>query len=154
MTFDLARFNRAQAREFDSALAELKAGRKRTHWIWFVFPQLTGLGSSPLAQKYGLQGVDEASAYLLDPLLRSHLLAAANAVREHLDRNPPASVREVMGSDIDALKLVSSMTLFREVARRGGDDEVASVAEAILQEAQTQGFRECAFTISALTSSR
>ena len=152
MTFDLARFHRAQAREFDRALAELHAGRKCTHWIWFVFPQLAGMARSPMAQTYGLQGVDEASAYLLDPLLRSHLLAAANAVRQHLDRNPPARVREVMGSDIDALKLVSSMTLFREVARRSGDDEVASVAEAILHTTRKQGFRECEFTISAVSS--
>ena len=64
MTFDLGRFTRAQDGAFSSALAELEAGRKRTHWVWFVFPQLAGLGNSPMAIEYGLAGAAEASAYL------------------------------------------------------------------------------------------
>jgi len=146
VTFDLERFTRAQQRDFAQALSELEAGRKRSHWIWYVFPQLAGLGSSPAAATYGLQGVEEATAYLHHAVLRDRLLAAANAVRRHLDRESPVSLRTLMGSDIDALKLVSSMTLFREIARREGDDEVASVARAILLAATAQGFSECEFT--------
>lgn len=150
MTFDLDRFRQAQARDFEQALGELQAGRKRSHWIWYVFPQLAGLGSSPTAQTYGIQGVEEASAYLADPTLRGRLLAAATAARAQLDREPPPSLRTLMGSEIDALKLVSSMTLFREIARRDGDADMAAVAEAILAAAKNQGFRECEFTLRQL----
>ena len=148
MTFDLERFTRAQQRDFSQALGELEAGRKRSHWIWYVFPQLAGLGSSPAAQAYGLQGAEEATAYLRDGVLRDRLLAAANAVRRHLESESPAALRTLMGSDIDALKLVSSMTLFREIARRVGDEDVRSAADAILRAAKTQGFAECEFTLS------
>jgi len=150
VTFDLDRFRRAQTRDYEQALGEVQAGRKRSHWIWYIFPQLAGLGSSPMAETYGLRGVAEASAYLADPLLRGRLLAVSNAVRAHVDREPPAPLRTVMGSDIDTLKLVSSMTLFREVAHRAGDEEVASAAEAILEAARAQGFRECEFTLGRL----
>ena len=153
MTFDLDRFRQAQARDFEQALAELQAGRKRSHWIWYVFPQLAGLGSSPMAQAYGVQGVEEANAYLADSLLRARLLATSNAVRAHLDREPAAPLSAVMGSEIDAIKLVSSMTLFREAARRAGDAEMASVAEAILAAAKEQGLSECEFTVRALRRS-
>src|SRR5262249_45277912 len=144
--FELERFTRAQERDFDQALGELEAGRKRSHWIWYVFPQLAGLGSSPAAQTYGLQGAEEAAAYLRHGLLRDRLLSASKAVRRHLEHEPPAALRSLMGSDIDALKLVSSMTLFREIARRAGDDDVRSAADAILLAAKAQGFAECEFT--------
>jgi uncharacterized protein (DUF1810 family) len=146
VTFGLERFTRAQQDDFTLALSELEAGRKRSHWIWYVFPQLAGLGTSPAAQTYGLQGAEEATEYLRHAELRERLLAAANAVRHHLERESPTSLRTLMGSEIDALKLVSSMTLFREIARRLGDDEVASAAQAILQAAKAQGFAECEFT--------
>jgi uncharacterized protein (DUF1810 family) len=148
VTFDLDRFTRAQdgAAGHAQALAELAAGAKRSHWIWYVFPQLAGLGSSPMAELYGLRGVDEATAYLRDPVLRDRLLSAMNAVRKH-----SVPLRTLMGSDIDALKLVSSMTLFREVARRVNDDEVAAAADEILRTATRQTFSECAFTLRAFT---
>ena len=150
MTVNLDRFRLAQQHDYEHALAELRAGRKRSHWIWYIFPQLAGLGSSPMAQTYGLQGIEEASAYLADPQLRSRLLAVSNAVRAHVDREPAAALHTVMGSDIDALKLVSSMTLFREIARRAGDDEMASAADAILAGAKKQGVPECEFTLARL----
>ena len=150
MTLNLDRFRLAQQRDYEQALAELRAGRKRSHWIWYIFPQLAGLGSSPMAQTYGLKGIEEASAYLADPQLRNRLLAVSNAVRAHVDHEPPSALHTVMGSEIDALKLVSSMTLFRDVARRAGDSEMASVAEAILAAAKKQGFAECEFTLSRL----
>jgi uncharacterized protein (DUF1810 family) len=143
VTFDLDRFLHAQDGPggVALALAELEAGAKRSHWIWYIFPQLAGLGSSPMAEIYGLRGAGEASAYLAHPVLRERLLSAMNAVRPH-----SSSLRTLMGSQIDVLKLVSSMTLFREIARRVSDDEVASAADAILTAAKQQGCNECAFT--------
>ena len=146
MTFDLRRFTAAQdAGGFAQAMAELTAGAKRSHWIWFIFPQLAGLGRSPMAERYGLRGSEEAAAYLRDPVLRDRLLSAMSAVQSHA-----TSLHTVMGSQIDVLKLVSSMTLFREVARRANDDEVSGAAEAILSAAKQQGFAECEFTTRAL----
>ncbi len=154
MTVDLDRFVRAQESggAYTQALAELNAGAKRSHWIWFVFPQLAGLGSSPMAEMYGLHGVDEATAYLQHPVLRDRLLSAMNAVRAgdaRLQPRPP--LHRLMGSQIDALKLVSSMTLFREIAKRIGDNEVAAAADEIMKRAEAEGFGACAFTKRALT---
>ena len=149
MSIDLERFVHAQdaGGTFARALAELNAGAKRSHWIWFVFPQLAGLGSSPMAGMYGLQGVDEATAYLRHPVLRDRLLSAMNAVREADARlKPRAPLRRLMGSQIDALKLVSSMTLFSEIAKRLRDDEVATAADDILKRAEADGLSACAFT--------
>jgi uncharacterized protein (DUF1810 family) len=150
--FDLDRFKRAQEGPggFATALAELEAGRKRSHWIWYVFPQLAGLGQSSAAIRYGLQGVDEAGAYLNDPQLRDRLIRVTTAVLAQLQRDPAPALVDVMGSEIDALKLVSSMTLFREVARRINDHDLAAKADAILQAAGNQGYRECEFTLKAL----
>src|SRR6266508_989325 len=115
MRESLGRFREAQDAPhagFAAALAELKAGRKTSHWIWYVFPQLAGLGRSSTAVQYGLGGTAEAAAYLGDALLAGRLVAAAAAVRAQVT---PADGRaggrgrfrlaEVMGSEIDALKL-------------------------------------------------
>jgi uncharacterized protein (DUF1810 family) len=107
----LERFVRAQEGVHDVALAELRAGRKTSHWMWFVFPQLAGLGRSATAQHYALDGADEARAYLAHPVLGPRLLAATAAV---LDA-PARSADELLGG-IDALKLRSSMTLFAAAA--------------------------------------
>jgi len=149
---DLDRFKRAQDGPggFAAALAELEGGRKRSHWIWYIFPQLAGLGQSSAAIQYGLQGVDEAMAYLRDPLLRDRLVRVTKAVRAQLERHPAPALVDVMGSEIDVLKLVSSMTLFREVARRTGDQDVAAGADSILRVAKSQGYSECEFTLNAL----
>ncbi len=155
MTSDLARFTRAQEGPggFTTALAELQSGRKRSHWIWYIFPQLAGLGRSPAAMTYGLNGVAEATAYLHDPLLRDRLLAVTDAVLAQLQRNPAPALADVMGSSIDAMKLVSSMTLFREVARRVDDRKLATSANAVLQAAEPQGFGECEFTLREMAAS-
>jgi uncharacterized protein (DUF1810 family) len=105
--FDLARFVTAQAGVFDRALEELRAGAKRSHWIWFVFPQLKTLGRSQTAQFYGLAGLDEATAYLQHPILGPRLESAVAAV----DDSGAASLRALLGSP-DDLKFRSSMTLF------------------------------------------
>lgn len=105
--FDLARFVSAQAGAFDAAIEELRAGRKRTHWMWFVFPQLRGLGSSPTAQFYGISALDEATAYLQHPVLGPRLEFAVSAVQS----SPAASLNGLFSSP-DDLKFRSSMTLF------------------------------------------
>jgi uncharacterized protein (DUF1810 family) len=153
VTSDLDRFKRAQDGPdgFATALAELEAGRKRSHWIWYIFPQLAGLGQSSAAIRYGLEGANEAGAYLRDAVLRDRLLRVTAAVLKQLDGDPAAALVDVMGSHIDALKLVSSMTLFREVARQIGDQELSAKADAVLQAAKRQGYRECEFTMRELS---
>jgi uncharacterized protein (DUF1810 family) len=105
--FDLERFVNAQDGTYERALAELRAGRKRTHWMWFIFPQLRGLGSSATAQYYGLSSLDEARAYLAHAVLGPRLGTCAQAL---LDLAGP-SLHEIFGSP-DDLKFGSSMTLF------------------------------------------
>src|SRR4051812_10249074 len=106
---DLGRFVDAQARggTYAAALAELRAGRKTSHWMWFVFPQVAGLGHSPMAQAYAIGSLAEARDYLAHPVLGPRLLDCVRAVLGH----PGRSATDVLG-DIDALKLLSSMTLF------------------------------------------
>ena len=105
--FDLQRFVDAQRSTYDQALAELRAGAKRSHWMWFVFPQIAGLGRSGMAQRFALAGLDEARAYLAHPVLGPRLVECSRALTD-LDVDDPV---HVMGS-IDAQKLRSSMTLF------------------------------------------
>lgn len=109
--FDLSRFVEAQQRDYQQALDELRAGAKRSHWIWYVFPQLRGLGRSEMAEHYGISGLDEARAYLAHPLLGPRLEDCARALLSHRGR----SARQIMGSP-DDLKLRSSMTLFQAAA--------------------------------------
>lgn len=110
--FELERFVEAQQGTYDGALAELRAGRKRSHWMWFVFPQVAGLGRSATAQRYTLSGVEEARAYLAHPVLGPRLRECCAALLELPGSDPEA----VLGG-IDALKLRSSMTLFALAAR-------------------------------------
>ena len=111
--FDLQRFRAAQEQggSYTTALAELRAGRKRGHWIWFVFPQLDGLGSSPMARRYAIRSLDEARAYLQHLVLGKRMVECAEALLE-LDGDDPVAL---MGT-IDSLKLRSSMTLFASVS--------------------------------------
>lgn len=107
--YDLERFVRAQddGGTYDRALAELRRGRKTTHWMWFVFPQLAGLGRSTMAERYAIGSLDEAAAYLAHPVLGPRLTECAEAVAS----SPAASADALLGG-IDAQKLRSSMTLF------------------------------------------
>ena len=111
--YDLQRFVDAQDRggTYDRALQELRDGRKTSHWMWFVFPQIAGLGHSPMAQRYAISSLDEARAYLAHPVLGDRLRESARALTG-LDTSDPG---EVLGG-IDALKLRSSMTLFARAA--------------------------------------
>lgn len=111
---DLERFVAAQAAHYDDALAELRAGRKRTHWSWYVLPQLRGLGTSAMAVRYGVAGLDEARAYLAHPLLGARLRACVAA----LDAQPGSDAAAILGS-VDAMKLRSCLTLFARVTEAG-----------------------------------
>jgi uncharacterized protein (DUF1810 family) len=117
---DLERFVTAQEPVFAAALAELRAGRKRTHWMWFIFPQLRGLGCSETASFYGLASLDEARAYLAHTLLGPRLERCTNAVLGIEGR----TVHEIFGSP-DDMKFHSSMTLFA-IAANGAGGETAS----------------------------
>ncbi|PTU75758.1 DUF1810 domain-containing protein [Pseudomonas mangrovi] len=107
LAYDLERFVVAQQRDYQRALGELQAGQKRSHWIWYVFPQLRGLGHSEMAQHYGIVDLAEARAYVAHPLLGPRLQECAGALLAHRGR----SARQIMGAP-DDLKLRSSMTLF------------------------------------------
>lgn len=113
--FKLQRFVDAQEGVYDGALAELRAGRKRGHWIWFILPQLRGLGRSAMAEYYGISGVDEARAYLAHPLLGPRLRECVEAVRSHSGER---TAGEMLGP-VDAMKLRSCLTLFAEAG--GGE---------------------------------
>ena len=123
--FDLQRFVDAQdaGRTYESALRELRAGRKRSHWMWFVFPQVEGLGMSPTAWHFGVRGLAEAKAYAAHPVLGPRLVAAAQALTALPGGDPVA----VLGP-VDAMKLRSSMTLFS----RADPDE--PVYQAVLDQ--------------------
>lgn len=109
--YNLSRFVLAQEPVYESVLAELKAGRKRTHWMWFVFPQAAGLGHSPMSRKYAISSDDEARAYLADPLLGARLRECTQLVFEIEGK----TIHDIFGSP-DDLKFRSSMTLFSGVA--------------------------------------
>jgi len=155
----LERFREAQSSEragFAAALAELRSGGKQGHWIWYVFPQIEGLGTSGMTQAFALDE-DEAAEYLRDPELRSRLLTITEVVADQLRSGRVSSLPSLMGSDIDARKIVSSMTLFAHVARRLHDVEgldayaaVADVADDVLAIAAAQGYPPCAHTLRRL----
>lgn len=111
MKFDLDRFVRAQDGIYQQALAEIHAGRKQSHWMWFVFPQLDGLGSSAMARRYAIASEEEARAYLDHPVLGPRLIDAARAALAVDGR----SARDIFGTP-DDLKLRSSATLFARVS--------------------------------------
>lgn len=105
--FDLVRFVEAQQEAYASAVAEIRRGTKRGHWMWFIFPQLRSLGRSAMAEHFGIQSLDEARAYLDDPLLGQRLLECVGALQDLTG----ATAENVFGH-VDALKLRSSLTLF------------------------------------------
>lgn len=120
-SIDLSRFHAAQHGAIDRALAELRAGAKTSHWMWFVFPQVAGLGTSAMARFYALRDLAEARAYLADAVLRDRLAAATQAM---LDWAGKRSAEAILGG-IDAVKLRSSLTLFEAAAGAGSDPYAA-----------------------------
>ena len=123
---DLQRFVSAQTDTYDRALAEIASGRKRSHWMWFVFPQLRGLGRSPTATHYGIDDLAEAQAYLDDAVLGSRL----REITQALLRQPERDAHRVFGSP-DDLKLRSSMTLFERASSTTAD---ARLFASVLKE--------------------
>ena len=109
--FNLDRFKKAQASDYTTALSEIKNGRKERHWMWYIFPQLKGLGFSSMAEFYGIDGLAEAKAYIADDLLRGRLVEISDALLGVAS----SDAREVMGYP-DDLKLKSCMTLFMVAA--------------------------------------
>ena len=109
--FHLQRFVDAQSGVIDRVYAELRAGQKGSHWMWFIFPQIAGLGQSPTSRHFAIRSIDEAQAYLAHPVLGMRLTECAEVVAATSDRTAP----EIFGS-IDAQKLRSSITLFRQAA--------------------------------------
>ena len=112
---DLQRFKDAQKMDFDIALAEIQNGRKRSHWMWYIFPQIHGLGFSRMSEYYAIRSMEEARDFLHDPDLGGNLRKISEALME-LDTDDP---HQVFGSP-DDLKLLSCMTLFEEAEGRGG----------------------------------
>lgn len=117
----LERFVAAQEGVYPRALAELRRGRKESHWMWFVFPQIAGLGTSPTARRYAIASADEARAFLAHPLLGARLRDCTAAILAHRERGA-----EAIFGPVDAMKLRSSMTLFEAVA-----DDPAPFAAAL-----------------------
>lgn len=105
--FGLQRFIEAQATSYDTALAEIRRGAKRSHWMWFIFPQVAGLGSSAMAQRYAIGSLDEARAYLAHPVLGARMQACVAALQDLT-----GTTAEGVFGGIDAVKLRSSLTLF------------------------------------------
>ena len=123
---DLERFVDAQAGVYDAALSELRAGRKTSHWMWFVFPQLSGLGYSAMAQRYAIRDMDQARRYLADPILGDRLRHGVRLMLRHKSK----SALEILGSP-DDFKFRSCLTLFYEAASDVSDRSL--FAEALEQ---------------------
>ena len=118
MIYHLERFVEAQAPVYEQVRAELAAGRKRTHWMWFIFPQIQGLGSSPMAERYAIHSLEEARAYLAHPVLGARLRQCAALVNAVQDRE----ITQILGYP-DDLKFRSSMTLFQQAANPANEDD-------------------------------
>ena len=108
----LERFLDAQKHMYERALKEIRNGKKRTHWMWYIFPQLRGLGRSKMSYVYGINGIEEAKAYLEHPVLSARLIEITETLLAHKGKD----IYDIMG-DIDAMKLKSSMTLFALVSK-------------------------------------
>lgn len=112
--FDVSRFVEAQEVDYAQALAEVRSGRKQSHWMWYVFPQFDGLGSSPMSQRYAIKSIGEAEAYLRHPILGPRLIECAEAAAAIEGK----SARDAFGSP-DDMKLRSCATLFARVSPAG-----------------------------------
>jgi uncharacterized protein (DUF1810 family) len=158
----LDRFITAQAAAnggYATALGEIRRGRKTTHWIWHILPQLAGLGRSPTADFYGLRDPREAEDYLHDPILGMRLREIVAAVCQQIAVG--ARLETLMGGRTDLLKLVSCVTLFRATASRLARKTAAEAGawrafiadcEAILEQANREGYPACAFTLARVAS--
>jgi uncharacterized protein (DUF1810 family) len=149
VTVDLQRFVDAQRDSFERALGEIEAGRKRSHWMWYIFPQIRGLGLSSNSQHYAIQSVEEAEAYLQHSQLGAGYLRLVDAVWHQVIEQSVA-IGTLFGAPDDA-KLVSSLTLFAAVAdhldrSQPTFDTFVARARAILRAADAEGLAPCTTT--------
>jgi uncharacterized protein (DUF1810 family) len=154
----LERFKTAQADAgsgFATALRELQAGQKTSHWIWYIFPQLACLGRSSTAQFYGIKDFAEACTYLNDALLRERLIQLTGIVEQQLNAGVP--MLTLLGSSTDCAKLASSLTLFRAAGQalltKAPDPALTQFAECcdrVLEIAASQGYPRCATTLATV----
>lgn len=142
---------------FESALREIRGGRKTGHWIWYILPQLSGLGASEMSRTFALRDAADAAGYVRDPVLGPRLVTIVSAIAEQLATRLGLSVATLMGSEIDARKLVSSLTLFERVARSldgTGAPEwgraLAETSRTVLDRAAAEGYPPCAYTLDRL----
>jgi len=133
-SFQLQRFVDAQEGTFEMALAELQSGRKQSHWMWFVFPQIAGLGRSPTAQYYSIRSQTEARAFLAHPILGARYREAVQAVQGWAGTRDAVAIL----GEIDAVKLRSSLTLFEAVS---GDPSFARAIEAFFDGPDAETLR-------------
>ena len=119
---DLARFVLAHEEKFDSALLEIETGQKTSHWMWYIFPQMIGLGISEMSIKYAIKDENEAIGYLQNSLLFDHLAAVTKAIHRHVVVMNE-QVLYILGSDIDVIKLKSSLRLFSPLAKQLEDQK-------------------------------
>lgn len=133
---DIERFLKAQENDYDRALSEIRSGHKRSHWIWYIFPQISGLGHSGMAQYYEIKDRKEAEEYLADPVLSERLVEISEALLDFESNDP----EDVMGYP-DDLKLKSSMTLFSSVSDN-------PVFEKVLDK--FYGGEKCQYTVNKL----
>jgi uncharacterized protein (DUF1810 family) len=115
----LVRFIEAQSQDYERVVAELEQGSKRSHWIWYIFPQVAGLGRSETSRLYAIDGMAEARAYLAEPLLKARLDQCTDLMLAWLGRRNASTIL----GELDALKFRSSMTLFEAAARGGNEGE-------------------------------
>jgi uncharacterized protein (DUF1810 family) len=143
---DMERFRDGYRRDIDRALAEINAGRKRSHWMWFIFPQVAGLGSSSTAAHYAIRDRTEAEAFLADPVLGVGYRQLVDAVWQQVI-GADTTIRALFGRPDDQ-KLVSSLTLFGGLADGLGDDWTTTARRIteLLDLAETQGLPRCSTT--------
>jgi len=138
--------NCADMSEFECASHELTRHAKTCHWIWFIFPQIDGLGGSAMSKDFAIRTLDEARAYASHRLLRDRYIRVVELVRESLRSGTPPT--KLMGSTTDVRKLASSLTLFREVASLQGDEDLVAVSGDCLELLEAKCTKACDMTLA------
>jgi uncharacterized protein (DUF1810 family) len=158
---NLQRFIDAQKNNYAQAKSEIKAGRKVGHWIWYIVPQMKALGFSDNAKFYGIEDFDEACEYLRNPILFERYYEMVHIINQQLSKKPPLHLIQLMGAKVDAVKLVSSLTLFRGAAaylelHQGESNhnfkDLKNVCDKIYTTIAKQHFSSCQSTLIHLPS--
>ena len=149
----LERFVEEHSRSFESALAEIAAGKKGTHWMWFVFPQVPRRGDSPTAARYAVPSLDHAIAFVSHPVVGANYATIVSEALRHLEKSSSSTkVLDLFGRP-DHLKFVSSVTLMGAASRRAGIEDLARDCERALEIARADGMSDCAMTRAFLEGS-